>query len=259
LLAQIREEHWEGKDFSCLNVDLKMVAINCMFSFDLALRRGESNQGGEECEDHTLRNEDLTFLLHEPIDTGGGFVDAIRGGTESFRKYVTCDNVRGCVVQGYTHKAGVIHAGKLIETRTDEEELLLMDLVEWVHHSGAGPEDPIFSRYTQFPGKPRMLKVCTPKMVSNMIKEFVKAAGLDPRGFALHSLRKGCATQLNAYGVAREEANARGNYAKDSILVQTVYNGNDTGRGPLAASNSGIGRRVGVKDVSRQFGAAYEA
>ena len=259
LLAQIREEHWEGKDFSYLNVDLKMVAINCMFSFDLALRRGESNQGGEKCEDHTLRNEVLTFLLHEPIDTGGGFVDAIRGGTESFRKHVTCDNVRGCVVQGYTHKAGVIHAGKLIETRTDEEELLLMDLVEWVHHSGAGPEDPIFSRYTQFPGKPRMLKVCTPKMVSNMIKEFVKAAGLDPRGFALHSLRKGCATQLNAYGVAREEANARGNYAKDSILVQTVYNGNDTGRGPLAASNSGIGRRVGVKDVSRQFGAAYEA
>jgi hypothetical protein len=43
---------------------------------------------------------------------------------------------------------GVVHAGKMIETRTDEEELLLMDLVEWVHHSGAGPEDPIFSRYS---------------------------------------------------------------------------------------------------------------
>jgi hypothetical protein len=54
----------------------------------------------------------------------------------------------------------VIHAGKMIETRTDEEELLLMDLVEWVHHSGAGPEDPIFSRYAQFPRKPRMLKKC---------------------------------------------------------------------------------------------------
>jgi hypothetical protein len=260
LLAQIREEHWEGLDYSHLNIDRKMVAINCMFSYDLALRRGESNQGGKESEDHTLRNEDLTFLLYEPVDTGaGGVVEAIRGGTESFRKYVEYDNVSGCVVQGYTHKAGVIHAGKMIETRTDEEELLLMDLVEWVHHSGSGPEDPIFSRYAQFPGKPRMLKKCTPKMVNDTIKGFVRAAGLDPKGFALHSLRKGCVTQLKAYGVEREEANARGNYAKDSIMVQTVYNCNDTGRGPLAASGSSIGRRVGVKDVSRQFGAAYEA
>jgi hypothetical protein len=237
-----------------------MVAINCVFSYDLALRRGESNQGGKESEDHTLRNADLPFLLHGPVDAGaGGFVEAIRGGTESFRKYVTYDNVRGCIVQGYSHKAGVIHAGKMIETRTDEEELLLMYLEEWVHHSRAGPEDPIFSRYAQFQGKPRMLKKCTPKMVNNIIKEFVRAAGLDPKGFALHSLRKGFVTQLKAYGVEREEAKARGNYAKDSIMVQTVYNCNDTGRGPFAASNSDIVRRVGVKDVSRQFGAAYEA
>jgi hypothetical protein len=136
---------------------------------------------------------------------------------------------------------------------------LLEDLVEWMLHSGAGPQEPLFSRYTQFPRKPRMFKACTPGMVAVVIKKYIADAGLDPDEFSIHSLRKGCITQLNADGIGREEANARGNYAKDSTLVQTIYNGNDTGRGPLASSSSGIGRRVGVKDVRRQMGAAYEA
>jgi hypothetical protein len=80
-----------------------------------------------------------------------------KGGTESIRKYVTYDNVRGCIVRGYMHEAGVIHVGILIKTRTDEEELLLMDLVE----RGCTIPDQVrrtlcsavgFSRYAQFPG-----------------------------------------------------------------------------------------------------------
>jgi hypothetical protein len=122
---------------------------------------------------------------------------------------------------------------------------------------GTGPEDPLFSRYTQFPGKPRMMKVCTRKLVASTIKTYVASAGLDPVEFTSHSLRKGCVTQLNAHGIAREEANARGNYSKSSVMVQTVYNLNDTGRGPLASSSSGIRRRVGVKDVRRQMGVEY--
>jgi integrase len=89
----------------------------------------------------------------------------------------------------------------MIEARTEEEELLLMDLVEWVLHSGAGPEDPLFSRYTQFPGKPRMKKKCTSNIVVKVLKALVKEVGLDPNEFSLHSLRRGCATQLNAHGI----------------------------------------------------------
>jgi hypothetical protein len=43
------------------------------------------------------------------------------------------------------------------------------------------PEDPLFSRYIQFPGKSRMIKMCTGGMVSKIIKEFVEKAGLDPK------------------------------------------------------------------------------
>ena len=135
---------------------------------------------------------------------------------------------------------------------------MLEDLVTWVLHSGTGPTDPVFSRWTQFPGKPRSMKLCTGAMVTNVLKEFVEKAGLDPSEFAFHSLRSGSVTQMNAHGLGWEEANARGNYAKKSIMVQTVYNSNDTGRGPLASSNSGIGRRVGAKNIQRQMGVAYE-
>jgi hypothetical protein len=83
-------------------------------------------------------------------------------------------------VLGIAHKARQIKAGKMIERRTVEEEELLENLVAWEMHSGAGPEDPLFNRYTQFPGKPRMMKVCTGKMVASTIKTYVASAGLDP-------------------------------------------------------------------------------
>lgn len=259
LLARMREELWEGKDYSCTNIDNKMVALNAMFSYELALRRGEANVVGESSESHTVLNEDLVFNLREPVDVGGGnMVWSIRGGSSTFRQHVVAANVVSCNVWAVTHKTGLIRAGKMIEARTEEEETLLVDLVEWVHHSGAGPQDPLFSRYTQFPGKPRLKKICTPKMVVKVLKALVKDAGLDPDEFSLHSLRKGCVTQLNAHGIGIEEANARGNYARDSVMVRTVYNGNDTGRGPLSSSSSGIGRRVGLKDIGRLGRIAYD-
>jgi hypothetical protein len=259
LLTEIREELWEDKDYSCDNIDGKMVAINAMFSYDLALRRGESNTTGKASESHTLLNEDLVFNLHKPVDVGGGhMVSSIRGGSASFRQCVVVSNVSSCSVSAVTHKTGLIRASKMIEARTEEERLLLEDLVDWVLHSGSGPGEPLFSRYTQFPGKPRKLKVCIPKMVVEVLKGFVEKAGLDPKEFSLHSLRKGCVTQLNAHGIGQEEANARGNYARGSELVRTLYNSNDTGRGALSSSSSGIGRKVGVKDISRLSRVAYE-
>ena len=95
-------------------------------------------------------------------------------------------------------------------------------------------------------------------MVTNVFNPFVETAGLAPAEFAFRSRRSGSVTQMKAQGIGRGEDNARGNYAKKSIMVQTVYNSNDTGRGPLATSNSGIGRRVGAKNIQRQMGVAYE-
>jgi hypothetical protein len=53
------------------------------------------------------------------------------------------------------------------------------------------------------------------------------AAGLDPKKFAFHSLKKEVVTRLSAYGIEREEANASGNYSKEPVMEQ---NPKDTGR-----------------------------
>jgi hypothetical protein len=111
-----------GGNFSYMKIDGQMVAINAMFSFDLAIRKGEANLASKDSEDHTIRNEDLTFYLSEPLEIGGVQVHAVRGGTEMFRRYVQVGNVAECCVQGITHKAGVIRADKMIQHRTIEEE-----------------------------------------------------------------------------------------------------------------------------------------
>jgi hypothetical protein len=41
-------------------------------------------------------------------------------------------------------------------------------------------------------------------------------------------------------------------------MVQTVYNSNDTGRGALSLSSSGVGRMLGVKGISRLSRGTYE-
>jgi hypothetical protein len=152
LLTQMRDTLWVRKDYSYGQIDGKMISINAMFSYDLAIRKGEANLAAKKSEDHTIRTEDVTFQLYAPVEIGGQLVHAIRGGSSRFRRYVDVDNVEECCVMGVTHKVGLIRAGKRIQRRTAEEEELLEDLVEWVMYSGSGPEDPLFSRYTQFPG-----------------------------------------------------------------------------------------------------------
>lgn len=94
-------------------------------------------------------NEDLVFFLHEPVEIDRVMVEVVRGGSETFRQYVVGANVKECLVRGVPYKPGLIEVGKMIEQRTAEEAEPLMDLVDWVLHSGADPKQPQFSRYTQ--------------------------------------------------------------------------------------------------------------
>jgi hypothetical protein len=79
-----------------------MVALNVMFTYNMAIRRGEANQGGKGTEDHTIRNEDLTFHLRSPIIVNGVEVYDIRGGSQEFRRNVVASNVERCTVQAIT-------------------------------------------------------------------------------------------------------------------------------------------------------------
>jgi hypothetical protein len=57
-------------------------------------------------------------------------------------------------------------AGKMIMRRTIPEEEFLEDLVQWVLISGAGPKDPLFRRWTQFPRKLQQFRKCSGSMVT---------------------------------------------------------------------------------------------
>ena len=88
-------------------------------------------------------------------------------------------------------------------------------------------------------------------MMATLVKDTAQGLGLDEKEFANHSLRKGTVTQMNASGCRREETNARGNYSRESVLVNIVYNHNNTGRGPTGASSSSEGRDITIDDVRR--------
>ena len=257
LLDTVRRDMWIPGDWGYVYIDKKMISINIWFSFDLGLRGGESNQTGKTVK-HTILNEDIIFWLYTPVVIDGSSLGAIRGGSEEMRRYVVGENVERIEVAAVTHKCGLVRAAKLIERRSDEEVTLMLDVVVWSIRSGTGPKDPLFSRRVFFPNRREAtLKKCQASMISSVIKKYAELAGLDPAEFGTHSLRHGMVTQMHAFGVGLLETNARGNYARNSTLALTTYNGDDTGRGPLAAAASGVGRRVGVKDVKRQMQVPY--
>ena len=175
-------------------------------------------------------------------------------GTVEFRKWVTLSNVTSCEIRVASHKAGTIasHNVKVIARGNDRESELLDDLFEWCLRSGSTSREALFSRRV-FTGKEITFKKLTPKMMSTLIKATATHLGLDEREFANHSLRKGAVTQMNASGCSREETNSRGLYSRESVLVNTVYNHNNTGRGPTGASSAPGGRDITIEDVRRKF------
>lgn len=136
--------------------------MNIWYSCDLGTRGGESNQGTKEAK-HTILNQDVTFWLFMPVSVGGESRQAIRAGTDLMKNLVTVDNVQSIEVKAVTHKPGLIRAHKIVGRRSQEEVTLLGDLVTWCLRSGAGSNDPVFSRVTWFPNKKvPSLKMCKP-------------------------------------------------------------------------------------------------
>ena len=63
---------------------------------------------------------------------------------------------------------------------------------------------------------------------------------------------------MKALGVSREETLARGNYSKASVMIDTTYNYNSAGVGPLGAMNSNRDKVPCRDDVARKVSIPYE-
>jgi hypothetical protein len=257
LMEQIREKLWEGRGFEWEDIDSKMTYIAAMYGFDIAARAGEATSPDGESEQHTILCEDVVIHLTEKIRIEGQWIERVRGGDEATLESIEIDNVNTLEICALTHKVGQINTTKRIARNSEEEAQFLEDLMEFMKHSGAGAKDPLFSRNTKKPNGVMSKKKCRPKMVTEAIKTEVTAQGLPPLLFSFHSLRKGAVTHMKALGVSREETLARGNYSANSAMIDTVYNYNSAGTGPLGAMANKKGREPSREDVSRTIRLNY--
>jgi hypothetical protein len=253
MLSIMRETHWTDRAWTFPDIDKRMTAMGALLAYELANRGGEATSvGGTATENHTLYNEQCAFRLEEPVIINGRPYFGFFAGTAEFRQWVKLTNVASCEIGAASHKPGAIasHNVKIIARRNDRESELLDDLFEWCIRSGSTSQEPLLSRWA-FTGHAMTHKKLTPKMMATLVKDTAQGLGLDEKEFANHSLRKGTVTQMNASGCRREETNARGNYSRESVLVNTVYNHDNTGRGPTGASSSSVGRDITIDDVRR--------
>ena len=95
-------------------------------------------------------------------------------------------------------------------------------------------------------------------MVTEALKAEVTRQGLDPTLFSFHSLRKGAVTLMKALGVSREETLARGNDSRGSVMIDTTYNYDSSGTGPLGAMGGGRGKAPSREDITRKMAVPYQ-
>jgi hypothetical protein len=222
------------------------------------MRAGEATHMSGDAEDHTIKCEDVVVHLSTPVLHEGTLQHSVRGGHSTFSIIVEPHNGRMVEVCALTHKPGVINTTKEIKRGSDEEEEFLEDLVTFMKYSGATSKEPLFSRRVTAPNGTVRHKGCRSRMVTEALKAEVTRQGLDPLLFSFHSLRKGAVTHMKALGVSREETLARGNYSQGSTMIDTVYNYNSSGTGPLGAMNNNRGRAPSRDDVARKVAVPYE-
>ena len=258
LIEQLREDLWLNRGFGPADIDSKMTYITTVFGFDVAMRAGEATHIGGGAEDHTIKCEDVILHLTVPVTYEGGSHPRLRGGTWMVRDLVSPGNVRMVEICALTHKPGVINATKEIKRDSEEEEEFLEDLVHFMKHSGATSQEPLFSRRATAPNGTVRHKVCRARMVTEALKAEVTRQGLDPTLFSFHSLRKGAVTHMKALGISREETLARGNYSRASVMIDTTYNYNSSGTGPLGAMNNNRSKAPDRGDVARKVAIPYQ-
>jgi hypothetical protein len=251
LLDKMRDRLWTSQDWQRNGMDNRMVYLAAMYSFDLATRASEVTAPAKDANDHSIWAEEFEFSLFNPVLIGGRRVFRVKGGSYAMSHYVVSDNVENISVRAYTHKVGTVNHSKLIGRRSAEERRFLEDLVAFAIRSGAGPQEPFFSRWAKQPNGQVKHRKCQSKMVSGAIKETIALEGLDPAKFAFHSLRKASVTQMNALGVSKEDVNNRGNYAAESKVPDTTYNHFSSAVGPLAANRNQGRTRPGREDIAK--------
>lgn len=139
---------------------------------------------------------------------------------------------------------------KVIARRTEEESMVLNDLLEWFKHSSVTEGDELLTRYS-LEGK---RKVVIRKDVRTAIKEAVTEMGLPSEHFSTKSLRSGFSTHASANGMSGVEVNNRGGWVEGSKVPGQHYIRQMQSRGAFALPKSITGEQNhGIQEISRML------
>ena len=249
MILGLRSKLWEGKGWGYPHIDSRAVYIAVVWAYDQDARVSEYTAPELRGEDHCIRVGDLSF---EVVSTTGKTM--VRGGELPFEEAARGCNgetyISACWVRASTHKCGSVVKSKMIGRRTPEEERFLLDLVEWLSHSGGRPEDRLFKRYATIRGK-----ISARELRRKDVKEGITGAcednDLNPIYFSTHSLRKASTSHMRAMGVSIDDRRDRGNYSANSEVLNEVYDYSTSGHGPLSANALGGGAAPGIDDIRR--------
>jgi hypothetical protein len=224
ILAQIRSLYWEGRSWtSSTDLDARGVWIAVAIGFDCGTRVGNvTKQDGPEREDHCIRSSDLTFEVSSP-----GCEPHRMEGVEAMRSEIN----GGLIMPSAVSRVWLIFVSsktmrqlksqmepKLVGRRTQAEDQLLNDLVEWTVHSGTRDVDELATRYID--GKRRST---TRKEVLKALKQGAAAAGRDPSKYSTKSLRGGFSTAAFEAELPEIEINLRGGWVLNSRISRSSY------------------------------------
>jgi hypothetical protein len=191
-------------------------------------------------------------VLDRAIVVSGQEVFTLAGGSAILGQ-LEVDRIAAIEVRASSHKCGAIAVGKVkvIGRNSPEEIQLLEDLFLFHVKSGARKDDIFCSRPELIvDGKVVRGKVVTRRMVTDAIQKVAEGMGLPGDRFASHSMKRGGQTDMYAGGASMEECNARGNYAKGSMVGSRVYDFSRSAAGSYGMRAEGVAF-MGLDEIRR--------
>jgi hypothetical protein len=226
-------------------MDAKGQWIAIGLGFDSGSRISSvTRQDGLKGANHCIKAGDCSFTIRDILT---GHVTVAPGGDRARQALASSSaSVTEITMKYWTSKTAEKTA--VLQASDNGDVLLLNDLTEWVLKSGVEEHENLTTRHW-VTGDKDSSRTTIRRDIREQIKITCRALGLNPLHFATKSLRSGFTTQYGTSGYDPRERNARGGWAKKSVVPDTNYDFT-VGKGAFSvAASSGVS--LTVNDMKR--------
>jgi hypothetical protein len=257
IVMAMRAKYWENKTWEVPDIDQRALWLAVAIGFDLGPRIGNiTKKDGKDGPDHCIRAKDCFFLAEDPVTHTERKIEGGRLVAQFLRQPgVTQNNILSVDLYYLSSKTSrkvksVVRHPKYLARRSEIEEIVLNDLLQWMLHSGVKSDDELLSRYCQKDRKKTVIR----KDVRTAIKITVIEMGLPPDSFSNKSLRSGFSSHVIANGMGDDELKRGGGWTANSQVPNNHYNHQMRDRGAFALATSGTeARPLGIPDIRRML------